>query len=703
MASIDTLAEDLYQLLDPILYSTEDTELAAGKMLLLNDSDQNFILHWVKVTAATNNEMAIRFAEYACDAFEQMNQSAVEQWLIEAMDTFDKNGLYPAMQVLRNHKDFYQQWQQRNNGLDFYEISTILDNFVAGLNGRKLKLSTAAKHYTDSETLYLPEVVSLFAERQDNFNYYKILACMLWAQNWYGSWQIDIEQAFSNHANPEKAWQYYHYFESIRLQARLQKDFPGIYRQIQQLKQQLAEKSCIEKKPPCSVEPLLQADAGWQSSVQLVEALKADFEPVCLPFYGCMQPQQVQQCKTQRIAKEKQQFQRELQRLKSEVASKLNAQQAQQLLQKNTKLHQDETLVDENITLQLEMGDTIITPPDVLQTLGQSIIQDLGEIPEEYLVAAGEGFYDDQYENKEPLQNVWQGVHKKEGSFLYPEWDYLRKHYKKDWCLLREIDIPPVDNHFVANTLQKYRAAAHALKRSFEALRGEEKLLKKQAIGDDIDIDAVVESWADMNAGMELGDRLFQKMSRNERNIAVMIMVDMSGSTKGWINDAIRESLVLLCEALEKLGDQYAIYGFSGFTRNRCEIFRVKPFDVPYNEQTQARISGIEPKDYTRMGVAIRHLSKILNQQAARTRLLITLSDGKPDDFDGYRGKTGIEDTRKALIEAKTEGIFPFCITIDEQAKDYLPHMYGPVNFVVLDEVKKLPTKVAEIYRKLTT
>ncbi len=147
-----------------------------------------------------------------------------------------------------------------------------------------------------------------------------------------------------------------------------------------------------------------------------------------------------------------------------------------------------------------------------------------------------------------------------------------------------------------ADTLVKYRGLVAALRRTFEALRGEDKLLKKQPYGENIDIDALVEAWADTRIGREMSDRLFTKMHKLERNIAVMFMVDMSGSTKGWINEAEREALVLLCESLETLGDRYAIYGFSGMTRKRCEVYRIKGFDDPYNEEVRARISGIIPR-----------------------------------------------------------------------------------------------------------
>ena len=269
--------------------------------------------------------------------------------------------------------------------------------------------------------------------------------------------------------------------------------------------------------------------------------------------------------------------------------------------------------------------------------------------------------------------------------------------------MLREIDMRSVNKPFVAETLEKYHGLVTEIRRSFEALRGGERRLKRQPYGDDIDLDAAIEARIEAISGREMPENLFTCPQRLERDIAVIFMVDVSGSTKGWINDAERESLVLLCEALEILGDRYAIYGFSGMTRKRCELYRIKRIDETYGQEVKARIAGIQPQDYTRMGVTIRHLTRLFKDIDARTRLLITLSDGKPDDYDGYRGEYGIEDTRQALVEAKRAGIHPFCITIDREARDYLPHMYGAVNYTLVDDVHQLPVKVSEIYRRLTT
>jgi len=354
--------------------------------------------------------------------------------------------------------------------------------------------------------------------------------------------------------------------------------------------------------------------------------------------------------------------------------------------------------------VQLELDGGLIAPPQHIKELMSSIIVDFGEIPPEYLVAAGPGEYDlTVFDSSLDPNDVWKGTYHEEGAQIYNEWNYKRQHYHKDWCVLREIEVQPVYDSFVEDTLEKYSKLLKSLRNTFEYMRGEDKLLKKQPHGDDIDIDALVEAYADVKSGMEMTNQLFTKMHKEERNVAVIFMVDMSGSTKGWINRAERESLILLAEVLEVLQDRYAIYGFSGMTRKRCELFRIKAFDDEYDAEVKARISNIEPQDYTRMGVFIRHVIRHFTEVEASTKLLITLSDGKPDDYDTYRGEYGVEDTRQALFEARRDGIHSFCITIDEEARDYLPHMYGAANYTVIDNVASLPIKISEIYRRLTT
>jgi nitric oxide reductase NorD protein len=326
------------------------------------------------------------------------------------------------------------------------------------------------------------------------------------------------------------------------------------------------------------------------------------------------------------------------------------------------------------------------------------------KIPDDYLLPAGKSAHRKAHASDENADDAGAHADQDWDAVLYNEWDYKRRHYRKNWCVLRETDVQAGDAAFVDNTVVKYALQVGQLRRTFEMLRGEDRWMKQQQGGDEIDLDAVISAYADMHTGVELTERLFIERHKAERDIAVMFMVDMSGSTKGWINEAEREALVMLCEALEVLGDRYAIYGFSGITRKRCEIYRIKRFSEKYDDAVRRRIAGIQPHDYTRMGVAIRHLTALLNGIDARTKLLITLSDGKPDDYsDNYRGEYGVEDTRQALIEAHRGGVHPFCITIDREAREYLPRMYGAVNYTLIDDVGRLPLKVADVYRRLTS
>tara|TARA_B110000091_G_scaffold182372_1_gene200334 strand:- start:574 stop:1566 length:993 start_codon:yes stop_codon:yes gene_type:complete len=327
-----------------------------------------------------------------------------------------------------------------------------------------------------------------------------------------------------------------------------------------------------------------------------------------------------------------------------------------------------------------------------------SIIQDFGEIPEEYLEPAGEGGYNKDEEKEEAINEHDDSDY----NHLYNEWDHATQKYRKNWCKLNVKTIEGINNNFINETLSKHRGLLKNLNRTFEALRQDEKRLRKQNNGDDIDIDAFIDAYIDLKQGNEVDEKLFTKLNKVDRNVAVMFMIDMSGSTSGWVNKMEKESLVLLCESLEILGDTYSIYGFSGKTRNNCEVFKIKDFDEKYDKSVKDRISNIEAMDYTRMGASIRHSTMLLSQVEAKTKLLITLSDGKPDDVDGYRGTYGIEDTKKALMEARFLGIHTYCITIDDEAMDYLPYMYGKTNFAVINQVDKLPVKVSDIYRKIT-
>jgi len=522
-----------------------------------------------------------------------------------------------------------------------------------------------------------------------------------WAQTRYGTFQVRLSEIAAQQANPAEFLALFHALDTLRLEACIQRELPGLFREMQRIKHELQEQQDIAEIVARTQE-LTEPGSTVHDVVHLTEQLLGQIEVPQKCFYqGVLLPEQVEACMDRRIAREKSHLRSILRKITEDIKGDKGKDASEYQYETQDKQQGTDEFADMEITLDGQ----VMPLPEQARALTTSIIQDLGEIPDEYLQPAGPGEYDPNFfkEKEEDPDAVWRGAYHEEGAFLYNEWDFKRQSYRKNWCAVREKDIRPVYDDFVHDTLHKYGTFIKQLRKTFEAMRDEDRILKRQPDGDHVDIDALVQALADARDGSEMSDRLFTRMHRADRNIAVVFMVDMSGSTKGWINDAERESLLLLAETLETLGDRYAIYGFSGMARKRCEIYRIKHFDEHYNDEIRARISGITPKDYTRMGFAIRHLCRVLNEVDAKTRILITISDGKPDDYDHYRGEYGIEDTRRALIEARRDGIHPYCITIDKEGRDYLPHMYGPAAYTVINEVRQLPLKVSDIYRRITT
>ena len=666
---------------------------------------QNFIINLTQRVATTNIELAYQFACNAEQALESMSQQMVESWAMSATDNYDRKGLFPAMSVIRDLDAFIQTAHIHASGVLFEDEAAVLLPFLTGLSGRKLKLAALDPEnyqhaYTDSETVFLPPVMALHKEKRKNFLTYKANVAFLWAQIQFGSFRISLDQLLENKVDYKK----FCALEAIRLDACIQRELPGLHRSYTNINYNDKDNGLRKKfiANPLT-QALLSKNATAQTSLSLIDSISINECPAPSCYHGSFDLEAVKAVLNRRMDKEKAFFRVALNNIADEIKKNKNISDEKPVFNIKKKNESDEYSHNENI--ELEFNGEVVALPNQVRELITSIIVDLGEIPPEYLVPAGPGEYDlREYIDEQPNpDDVWKGTYHEEGAELYNEWNFKRQHYHKNWCVLREIEVLPLYDNFAADTLNKHRGLLKSLRHTFEILRGEDKLLKKQPYGDDIDIDALVEAIADSNNGSEMSNRVFTKMHKEERNVAVIFMVDMSGSTKGWINDAERESLVLLAEVLEILGDRYAIYGFSGMTRKRCDLYKIKSFEEPYGDTIKARISNMKPQDYTRMGVFIRHTTKIFNEIEASTKLLITISDGKPDDYDTYRGEYGVEDTRQALYEAHRDGIHAFCITIDEKARDYLPHMYGAANYAVIDDVTKLPIKVSDIYRRITT
>ena len=684
-------------LVDQVLSSNRSVFEPAKMLAEFAKVEQDRFLNSVETICSKSVELAYNFCHFAPKSLSLIDEEHWDGWIVKLLEVYDDKGVNGAINTMKNVDEYVQSITQAPSSITLEEISRILESFVIGLNGRKLIIEQSETYYTDTETIRLPNISSQFNNKEDNFSLYKSMAVHQWAQAWFGTWRMNIDALVKLYKDPDRALSLFHKLETIRLDACIERELPGIARAMKHLSKN--DEQNLSKNWNRAIEKLREPKSTVQDSMFFLETVYKDKEtPADKIYQGSLNPRETWKVIQQRIEKEKELLKGKLADILNELDSASLQQESQDEIFSINEI-EDETMPD-GFKIELQFDDKYIDLPKDIQQLLESILQDLGEIPDEYLEPAGHGKYDAETEPDEKAEsNIEDNL---EDVYLYDEWDHSRRKYRKEWCHLKEIDIKPIYDDFVPKTLQKHRSLVKHLHRTFEALREDDKRIKRQPFGDDIDIDAVIEAFSETHIGLEASENLFTKYRKIDRNIAVMFMIDMSGSTSGWINEMEREALVLLCESLEILGDRYAIYGFSGVTHERCELYKVKEFEEIYSEEVKARISGIQPQDYTRMGAAIRHLTKLLHQVEARTKLLITLSDGRPDDQDGYRGPYGIEDTRRALIESKFLGIHPFCITIDKEAMDYLQHMYGAVNFAVIDQVDKLPYKVSDIYRRIT-
>jgi nitric oxide reductase NorD protein len=289
----------------------------------------------------------------------------------------------------------------------------------------------------------------------------------------------------------------------------------------------------------------------------------------------------------------------------------------------------------------------------------------------------------------------------------YPEWDWRLGAYRNPGATVLLLPAPIGPQQWVDDTLAARRGMLNEIRRRFELLRARRVRMRRQLDGNDIDLQAYIDSHADFRAGQPMAQRLYQTERRSRRDMAIMLLIDVSGSTDGWIAadrriiDVEREALLLVCIALDGMAEPYSVLAFSGQGPQAVVVRSVKRFDERYDNAVAQRIAGLEPEHYTRAGAALRHASALLMNEAAEHRLLLLLSDGKPNDIDDYEGRYGVEDLRQAVIEAKLQGISPFCLTIDRQAASYLPAVFGPKHYALLPRPELLPGVLLDWLRRL--
>jgi nitric oxide reductase activation protein len=331
--------------------------------------------------------------------------------------------------------------------------------------------------------------------------------------------------------------------------------------------------------------------------------------------------------------------------------------------------------------------------------------------------------------------------------YLYPEWDFRAGAFKDRWCRVRERVMEEGGSDFYTETLGEYRWLVNLVRARFEHFLPELfRKVTRRYDGEDIDLDRLIDRFVDRHAGVAPSEKIYWRRERTQRDVAVALLLDMSATTSEYvllesardlrpaastaqgysqylrqiaagvdergkplrkrIVDIEKQAAILLIQALESIGDHYAVYAFSGSGRDNVELHVVKDFAESLSQRIARRIAGIAPAHATRMGAAIRHAVTKLERVEAQTRLLFLVSDGRPYDRDYGRDANdqeyAVNDTRQALREAARRRIRPFCLTVDQDGADYMRAMCADLPYEVVGRVEDLPLSLLAAYPRIT-
>ena len=330
-----------------------------------------------------------------------------------------------------------------------------------------------------------------------------------------------------------------------------------------------------------------------------------------------------------------------------------------------------------------------------------------GDDAQEIWVLATEFFEDDgvtlnEREGKAPVASP---VH-------YKEWDYQTQLERPNWVTVLEKRPPMGEVDVIEASVERNKPIIQRLKHLIEAVQPQGVVRQRRMEeGDTIDINAAVDAMVDIRMGSQPDPRINIRTHLQIRDLSVVLLIDLSESTNDLVRDAddevtvldlAREAAALLAEALDKVGDPFAIHGFDSNGRHDVEYYRIKDFDAPYTDVTKGRLAGMTGQLSTRMGAALRHAGSLLNQRSSQKKMVLLLTDGEPADNDVRDPQYLRFDTKKAVEELARNGISTFCLSLDPYDDQYVSNIFGAKNYLVLDNVRRLPEKLPALYLSMT-
>ncbi|MFQ5597739.1 MAG: nitric oxide reductase activation protein NorD [Nitrospiria bacterium] len=656
---------------------------------------------------------------------------------------------------------------QLRGGISLSSVSRTLKLFAEALSGKRVivKPTTELKEArseaqadqptTDGETIYLPPHVGHFATDRLNFEWYKVSTAYQAGYLEYGTFYPQMNETadliesiqnryqgrggfsslssfFSLFPEPGMIRQLFELAEGARVEFFLRREYPGLRQAMIRMRAaDLEGRPSLVGMTPRGVvlELLTQISLSGKTKEPIPNAIQSLLFEACR-ILGVVQDPAATVASSMKAASTAYEFleteddhpepsDTPMEAFDSEEATQVKGKgESSGELRPSTRGAIDPKRVEEAQKVKQAYTDELIEKLKKagldlsIETVASAISQSLerGALKlESFKEGSPEDALDRVAEQVVADQKGSTGVSGKR-SFFYDEWNCVEQDYRPAWCRLVEKPVPSDASTDVESVLDDYRGITQSIVSAFQMLRPEGlKRVKGEPEGDAFDLDALMASRVEMKSGRSPSERIYISRQKKERSVSVAFLADLSGSTQQQLPDhnksilqVEKEALLLMSKAVDAIGDSFALYGFSGRGKDAVDFYILKEFGEPYTSAIDHRIAHMKPEVQNRDGAAIRHAVSKLAAQPAKIKTFVLISDGKPLD-DDYRGSYATADTKMALREAKRMGVHPYCITVDREGAEYLKGMYGEIAYMVIDHVERLPIRLPQIYKRLTT
>jgi len=292
------------------------------------------------------------------------------------------------------------------------------------------------------------------------------------------------------------------------------------------------------------------------------------------------------------------------------------------------------------------------------------------------------------------------------GYFIsYDEWNYVTRSYKEDFCKVYPKTQTKTDGVFYNQTLRENRSTLMGLRKMLTTVNNKFQQQRRQPQGEELDIDAITDLFVDIKSGHTPSDKIYLSKRKKEKDLSILLLLDISLSSDGYaagnrVIDVEKQVSILFGEILNEFNIDFSIDCFYSKTRNHSSYLTLKGFDENW-DVAKYKVGAIEPNGYTRIGTALRHSGALLDKRYTKNKWVILISDGKPNDYDKYEGKYGINDVKQALRELNERQINSYALAIEAQAKYYLPQMFGQNHYQILTNPVELLQALVKLYEKI--